>query len=340
MSTQNSSYTEEYLKFMESSERTGLLYEMALGLFNRGQVVLSDSQNDKTIVPIVTEENWLHTEDIELNISTNTIENIDAFWMDRVFERLDYQNAGEIWNGDVCQVKEISGGEIQMNESNYFTLASHREKYISEVADLVYRSDIDHNNQQQRDTSQLKNKVYSLMGITYTTIVDAPSSDSRYLLYGKRASDMNELASFRMTAPAGIVQPRHIQEGTFEDTIRRHFAEEFSEEVLHEVVEEEQFLKHMEGDNIEYEALGVGIDPLRYSTEVAAHVYISGELAEFVLKNMAHNNEMEELKIYDIDSVNSSYNPLFARGMTPQSLFTLSLYLSKYHNNWGFSINE
>lgn len=340
MSTQNTSYTTEYLKFMESSERTGLLYEIALGLFHEGQVVLSDSQEDNIIVPIVTEDSWLKTDDIKLDISSKTIDDIDGFWMDRLFERLDYQDAGEIWNGDVVQVENISSGKIKMNESNYFTLASHREKYISEVADLVYQSKIRHDNHKRRNISELREKVYSLMGITYTTIVDAPSSDSRYLLYGTRASDMNELASFRMTAPAGIVQPRHIKGENFRETIKYHFAEEFTEEVLHEVIEEEEFIEYMDRDDIEYEALGVGLDPLRYSTEVAAHVYISGELAEFVLDNLSHNEEMEELKIYDIDSVNSSYNPLFARGMTPQSLFTLSLYLSKYDDNWDFSINS
>lgn len=338
MSIERTSYTTEYLKFMESSERTGLLYEIALGIFDEGQIVLSDSQGDEIIVPIVTKDSWRNVEDMRLEISDKEVDDIDDIWMDRVFERLDYQDAGEIWNGDVCQVEVVSSDKIQMNQSNYFTLASHREKYISEVADLVYESTSD--NQKSRHISDLKNKVYSLMGITYTTIIDPPSDNSRYLLYGKRSNDMNELASFRTTAPAGIVQPRHIEEESFNEMIRSHFAEEFTEEVLHNIIEEEEFMEIIDGEDIHYEAMGVGIDPLRYSTEIAGFANITGETAEFVLKNMSHNEEMEDLKIYDIDNVNSSYSPLFARGMTPQSLFTLGLYLSEKTDGWNLSINQ
>lgn len=340
MSTQDSPYTSEYLQFIESSERTGLLYEIALGLFNQGQVILSDSQGDEIIIPIVTEDSWLETDNIELQVNDRTVDDIDDFWMERVFERLDFQDAGDIWNGDVCQVESISGGEIEMNKSNYFTLASHREKYVSEVADCVYQSGLDHDPPKKRNISELREKIYSLIGITYTTIVDPPSEDSRYLLYGTRAEDMNELASFRMTAPAGLVQPRHVQDNSLRTTIRSHFAEEFAEEVLHEVVSEEEFTTVMDSEDIKYESLGVGLDPLRYSTEIAAHVYMSGDLADFVINNLSHNDEMEELKIYDIDNVDSSYSPLFARGMTPQSLFTLGLYLSKYHDEWSLSTNS
>lgn len=325
---------------MESSERTGLLYEIALGLFDRGQIVLTDYQGDEIIVPIVTETSWLNTQNIELEISDNKIEDIDGFWMDRVFERLEYQEAGDIWNGEVCQIKEISGGKIRMNKSDYFTLASHREKYISEVADMIYDSSSKNKNRKSRHLSELKDHVYSLMGITYTTIIDPPSEDSRYLIYGTRSSDMNELASFRMTAPAGIVQPRHIEEGTFDGMVKSHLIEEFTEEVLNNSISEDDFQKCVETDDLKYEAMGVGLDPLRYSTEIAAHVEITGDLADFVLEHMEPNEEIEELNIYDIDSVESSYNPLFARGMTPQSLFTLGLYLSKEFDGWDFEINE
>lgn len=338
MSISDKLYTQSYMQFMESSERTGLLYEVALGLFEGGQVTLTDNSGHKIVVPIITKESFIDGSKFDIIESNESFEDIDSLWMDRVFTRLNYQNSGDIWNGEVSQVSNITDEEITLNESTYFTLASHREKYISDIAEHIYST----SNEPQitRKMSEIKETVYSLMGITYTTIIDPPSEDSRYLVYGKRSSDMNELGSFRVTAPAGIVQPRHIQGNDFDSMIRSHFIEEFTEELLHEKMTEEEFEEHIDEPYIEWEFNGLGIDPLRYSTELAVSVNITGDFARYVLNNISTNEEMVKAKVYDIGSVKTVYNPLFARGLTPQSLFSLGLYLNKTFPEWTVSVEN
>lgn len=335
-------YSPPYLKFMESSERTGLLYEVALGAFDSGHVILSDGEGNSIVAPIVTESDWTGLDGMELVVEDEMVDDIDSDWMDRLFDRLDFQDAGEIWNGEVCQVKEVSDEVIRMNTSSYFTLASSREKYVAEIVDILY--DAPNRNEErerlERSMGELEHKVYSLMGITYTTVISPPSQDHSYLLLGNRSRNMNELAGFRTVCPAGIVQPRHIEKENIQDMVRDHFIEEFSEEVLHEVMGEEEFREHVDSEYISYEAKGIGLDPLRYSTEIAATAHIEGDFADFVIENLSPNNEFESLELYEIGSIQSCYDPVFAIGLTPQSLFSLGLFLSDSSEDWTLTIQE
>lgn len=322
----------EFYKFFERSEKTGLLFQTAASKFESNHIRFTDANNE-LIPEIITKEDWLYSgakgNSLKLVVdSTETQEDVDEYWLDQLQNRIKQNGNSEIFDGTVLQTVEVTDETLFTNTTTFFTVASHRESYAQSVAQSI----IDGTLIQQKDRSVADiDSNYSLIGATYTVVIDSPKHSSRYILLGKRHKNMNTLSEYFTCCPAGILEKRHSEEAETEnivEAIRNHFEEELNEEMYNNTLDESQLSTTLD-NSAEFTIQGIGIDPLRFATELAVTVEISGDFATELLDTNQYqlNGEFEYISPIRLQDLTLEKNLPYQ--LTPQSMFSLGLFLTK-----------
>lgn len=320
----NERNTIDKYQFYNRLERSGALFDVAASKFDSKHMSIQ-LDTGKIIDPtIITRPEWI-SQKIELQTKTTEDENQDVKTdvnqkgLNKLQSRIEKTNANEIFDGEVLATTDISDGIIKSGPVSYYTVASHRELYTDSLVEEILEK-------QRKEASRKLNdidKKYSLIGITHTTVIDSPDDSNTYILLGKRSKEMTSLAGFNCCCPAGLLEQKHYTEsnGTIESTVEQHFKDELTEEVFSNTVNETQ----IESSDLTVEVTGVGIDPLRYATEIASTVTVTGDLAKQLLNERDFIINGEYSRISPILSTVVS-NSLLLDKLSPQSQFSLGLY--------------
>lgn len=334
----------DYLDFLIEAESTGELYKEAINWFDSGQIVFSDQNGDTQSVNLVAHPGWIPKTVGGTNLpdmihlqSDEVKSNISEYWMDNLETLFDYHGFSDIYNGTVVQTIGITDDGIDVSYSDFFTVRSHREQYRSKVASVLYDNNIQPN---ARSVDDLES-VYSLIGCTYTVILNPEDLEGKYILVGRRSKTMSEFSGAYTVCPCGLLEEHHFHESDSENitsVIKHHFTEELAEEALNSVHTEEELESTLSKSNTEYTVTGITLDPVKYSLEISAMVEISGGLADFLIESHNPNEEFSSLQAYPADDVFSiKDSTIFNRTLTPQSRVSLSLAMCELQD-WEVSI--
>lgn len=315
---------------------------------------------EEFVYPLLTRDEWQWGSDEEFDFTfDNETVQTDYQWyyitsavsrMSYASDRVSVETVEEleeyIWNGELYTVNEISGDEVSLIQSDFYSVLSSSEPYIAELNSFLYNSNISRattDSDVQEIVQQSDFPIRDDGAQTLTQIVES-SSETEFPIGGtypvflrteegyecivsQRSTEVQSWPEYWSVIPAGYFAPGGIDERL---GVLNQFYTEYCEELFgavegtvdsHNDRVQEVELQMTRGD-VEFAVTGIGVEGVGLSFEVSGVFIVHDrEMAADMKESLDSNYEIENLRFMNLDNVEMVRDFLTPDDVTPPSAF-------------------